>query len=84
MRPTYPLRSARAGVRCSKRYRSKTYVVDPKEGEPIILVKEGAIITPLEDDEIVMSKDGEKVSPTGRFFRTAETIDPYHIILDMF
>lgn len=84
MRPTYPLRSARVGVRCSKRYRSKTYVVDPKKGEPVILVKEGAIITPLEDDEIVVSKDGENVRPTGRFFRTAETIDPYHIILDMF
>lgn len=84
MRPTYPLRSMRVGVRCSRGYRSKKYVIDPEEGEPLVMVKEGSLITPLEDDEIVVSKDGENVRPTGRFFRTAETIDPYHIILDMF
>lgn len=78
------LRSRRAGVRCSRGYRSKKFVIDPEEDQPIVLVKEGCLITPLEDGEIVVTKDGEEVHPTGRFFRTVETIDPYHIILDMF
>lgn len=81
----YPLGSSRVGVRCSRARRSpKKYVIDPEKGETLVLVKKGALITPLECDEMVVTEEGEKVRPAGRFFRTAETIDPYHIILDMF
>lgn len=83
MKYAYPLRDVRAGVRCSKMYRSKKYVIDPAEGEPVVFVKKGTLVTPIGYDEVVVSKDGESVRPTGRFFRTAETIDPYHIILDL-
>ena len=78
------LLAPRAGVRCYKAYRSKKYVIDPQEGEPVILVKKGCAIIPLKPSEIVVNKDGEIVKPTGRFYRTAETIDPYHVVLDMF
>lgn len=78
------LRAPRAGVRCSKAYRSKKYVIDPEDNEPIVVLGSGCPIIPLEPDEIVVSKDGDVVKPTGRFFRTAETINPYHIVLDMF
>lgn len=84
MRLSMNLSQNRAGVRCSHANRSKKYVLDPEEGEPIILVGAGCPVISLENDEQVVSKDGDVIRPTGRFFRTAETIDPYHIIFDMF
>ena len=35
------------------------------------------------DKEQVLSPDGESILPTGRFFATAETINPYHLVLDI-
>lgn len=32
---------------------------------------------------IVVDKDGEEIKPTGKFYRTVETIDPYHAVLDI-
>lgn len=72
----------RAGVRCKKE--GSKYVVDPKKDEPIIVARAGCYIVPLTSKETVVSKDGALVSPTGKFWRSAETIDPYHIIFDMF
>lgn len=54
----------------------------------IVVVKNGTLVMPvnfLSDDFKVYDKEGKEViEPTGRFFITAETIDPYHIILDIF
>ena len=51
-------------------------------------VKNGTPVMPvnfLSDDFKVYDKEGKEViEPTGLFFITAETIDPYHIILDIF
>lgn len=32
----------------------------------------------------IINIDGEEIEPTGRFLFTAETIDPYHYVIDMF
>ena len=56
--------------------------------DSIVAVKNGTLVMPvnfLSDDFKVYDKEGkELIEPTGRFFITAETIDPYHIILDIF
>ena len=78
------LKNDRIGVRCFRAHRSRKFVLDPEEKEPIVLIGAGCPIISLEENEQVVTGDGEVVPPTGRFFRTAETIDPYHIIFDIF
>ncbi len=75
--------SVKAGVRCSHRPGSRRYVIDPEDGEPIVFVKAGTMIVAFDSRDSVVTKEGEAVEPTNRFYRTAETIDPYHIVLDI-
>lgn len=77
------LDSPKAGVRCFHRPGGKRYVIDPEEGEPIIFVRAGASVVPLDEKCEIVSKDGEIVRASHRFYRTAETIDPYHVVLDI-
>lgn len=32
----------------------------------------------------IVTADGDRISPTGRFLMSVETIDPYHLITDFF
>ena len=81
------LSNKRVGVKVERfgKQREHKYKISEQE---IIIVKEGTAIIPLEqisDKAQVYSIDGaELIEPTGRFYITAETIDPYHIILDIF
>lgn len=54
----------------------------------VVLVSEGTLILPtfyISDKLKVYDREGkEEIEPTGNFWITAETIDPYHIILDIF
>lgn len=84
MKTVRHLEHDRIGVRCMRSHRSKRFVLAPEEEEPILLIGAGCPIIELEPDECVVSESGETVKPTGRFFRTAETIDPYHIVFDLF
>ena len=56
--------------------------------DSIVVVKSGTFVMPVDfisNDFEVYDKEGKEViEQTGRFFITAETIDPYHIILDIF
>lgn len=81
VRPTEVLRSDRAAVKCTHKFRSKEYV--PIEGS-IVVIKAGCPVVPLLEDEVVVTSDGVRLNPTGRFFITAQTIDPYHLLLDIF
>ena len=81
---TKRLTADRVGVRCQKKHRSKHYVIDPPETDPIVVMGSGCPIVELQPGEVVVSQDGEIVKATGRFFRTAETIDPFHIVFDIF
>lgn len=38
----------------------------------------------LDEKFEVVSEDGQPVKPTGRFAVTAQTIDPYHVVTDIF
>lgn len=77
------LQNPRAAVRCTHAFRSKRYVVTQGENSVCVL-KAGCQIVALNDDEIVTTEDGEQLKPQGRFYITAETIDPYHLLLDIF
>lgn len=76
------LRADRVGVRCYKKGRK--YIIDPEKGELLVFVKAGCPIVLLKDTDMVVGPNGEQAKPTGRFYRSAETIDPYHIIFDVF
>ena len=75
--------SIKARVRCSHRPGSRKYVIDPEDGKPITFVKAGTMIVAFDSRDRVVTREGENVEPTNRFYRTAETIDPYHIVLDI-
>jgi hypothetical protein len=83
-RITQHLSSPKAAVRCTHAYRSKRYVLLTGQPDSIVVLKAGCPIVALNDDEMVVSKDGEPVNPTGRFYITADTIDPYHYLFDIF
>ena len=79
-RPYEVLQKPWAGAK-AKRVRKK-YIL--QEGiENLFVVKAGTRIYRLEDDIKVVTEDGEELHPTGRFYRTCETIDPFHAILDI-
>ena len=56
--------------------------------DSIVMVKSETLVMPVDfisNDFEVYDKEGKEViEQTGRFFITVETIDPYHIILDIF
>lgn len=81
------LNKERVGVKV-ERFGSKREHKYKITEDSIVMVKNGTLVMPvnfISDDFKVYDKEGKEViEPTGRFFITAETIDPYHIILDIF
>ena len=80
--PLYRLTRAYAGVQVRRENNRKDYVLDDEAEEPLVLVKPDTLLVQL-DEEQVLSPDGESIQPTGRFYATAETINPYHLVLDI-
>lgn len=76
----YRLRLNYAGVIVKKGKRA--YFLTDEVGEPLTSVKAGTLLVELEEEN-VCNPDKQAIQPTGRFYRTAETIDPYHVILDI-
>lgn len=76
------LESPRVAVKV--RRKGNAFIVDPEIEEPVIVVRAGTKMIPLEKNERVVDPDGNEVSATGRFYRSVETIDPFHLIFDMF
>lgn len=60
----------------------RAYFLTDEVGEPLTSVKAGTLLVELEEEN-VCNPDKQAIQPTGRFYRTAETIDPYHVILDI-
>ena len=50
--------------------------------EPVIIVKPNTLLIEL-DNTPILTPDKQQVKPTGKFYVTAETIEPYHIVLDI-
>jgi hypothetical protein len=62
--------------------RPRKYVVRREKG--VVMIKAGTSMIPLKENEKIISGDGEILAPTGQYFRTGETIDPFHLITDYF
>ena len=45
-------------------------------------MKEGTILTDFEGK--LYDEDDNEIKPTGRFMISVETIDPYHLLIDIF
>lgn len=50
--------------------------------DSIGLIKEGTLVQDFTGN--VYDINGNKIEPTGRFMISVETIDPYHLLIDMF
>lgn len=68
-----------AGVVCKRNPGRKKFVVT----DEILIVKADTEFVEIKNPELVVDADGVPVKPNGRFWRTASTIDPYHVIVDM-
>lgn len=53
-------------------------------GSDVGVAKDGVRIAELPKKIRVLDPDGEPVAASGRFFVTTETVDPYHLLLDIF
>lgn len=75
------IQSARVAVLATRQKNSSVFELH--QGiEAIALLPPGTQI--LIPDEMQVMCQGEEVHPSGYFAITAETIDPYHFILDIF
>ena len=81
-KPLYRLTRDYAGVQVKRGNSKKVYVLDDEAEEPLVLVKANTLLVEL-DEEKVLTPGKETVKPMGRFYATAETIDPYHLALDV-
>ena len=64
-----------------KKGSNQTLVVIPGS---VSLVRINAALLAIPYGWRVVGPDGEELAPTGAFLVTAETIDPYHLVLDMY
>lgn len=61
--------------------KGKKYQIIPGE---IVIIKSNTKVAELSGDYEIINEYEEKIMPTGKFLITTETIDPYHLIIDMF
>lgn len=50
----------------------------------ICIVKSDTLVAELPGEFSIVNELGEEIKPTGNFLITAETIEPYHLVIDMF
>ena len=50
---------------------------------PLSFIWEGTQVVELGEKDIVTDQEGNPIHAADRFYRTVETIDPYHAVLDM-
>lgn len=70
-------------VKCVNSRKNKYEAVDGSA----ILLEPGITLIPLQmisEDAKILDSLGEEIKPTGNFYITAETIDPYHYVIDYF
>lgn len=60
---------------------TKQYRIVPGE---IGVVRSDTVVAELPRDYSIVNDDGEEIKPMGNFHITTETIDPYHLVIDMF
>lgn len=48
----------------------------------IFVMRTGSYVRALPEKIAVVDGDGEKLCPSGQFYVTSESIDPYHLLID--
>ncbi len=71
---------SRVAVVAERKGKSNTFVVIP--GHVQVVPQNTELVCP--DKITVVTEDGEELPPTGYYAITAGTIDPFHLLLDMF
>lgn len=77
----YRIGQERIAVKVERIKGKKQYQIIPGE---IFIIKSNTKVAELSGDYEIINEDEEKMLPTGKFLITTETIDPYHLIIDMF
>lgn len=67
------------GVVCKRNPGKKKYVITKE----VLMVKADTEFVELKNPEWVVDADGNPIMPAERYWVSASTIDPYHIIVDM-
>lgn len=81
--PIWPIGTERACVIVKKTKNHYYEVVESSIG----VIQSNALVTRLnflDSKAKVYDADGNEIQPTGYFLITTETINPYHLIVDMF
>ena len=78
---SYPINKNRAAVQVKRVGRTNRFRV--VEGS-LYMINQVELVSNLPDDWKIVDDNGEEIKPTGRFLISAETIDPYHLVVDMF
>ena len=78
---SYPINKARVAVQVERIGRTRSFRVIP---DSICMIKQGTLVADLPDDWKIVDEDGKEIKSAGRFLISAETIDPYHLVVDMF
>lgn len=78
--PVKTLNTTKAGVLARKDADGIYTILD--DHTPVA-VKPDTVLVMLMPDEQVTDPDGTPLPPTNKYWRTADSIDPYHIILDI-
>ena len=81
------LKSNRAGV-VVERIGSKRQLKYKLTEKSITMVSAGTLVIPVhflsDNFQLYNQNCNELIQPEGNFWITAETIDPYHVVIDMF
>ena len=75
-----PLGKPRVAIKVERIGKSNKYEVVP--GSTCVL--DAATLVKENKDADIIDDNGEEVTASGRFLWTAETIDPFHLVVDMF
>ncbi len=77
----YPIEKDRAAVKVQRVGKSKLYRIVP---DSLCVMKQGTLVSNLPDDYKIIDENGEELNATGEFMISSETIDPYHLVVDIF
>lgn len=77
----YPIEKDRAAVKVQRVGKSKLYRIVP---DSLCVMKQGTLASNLADDYKIIDENGEELNATGEFMISSETIDPYHLVVDIF
>lgn len=81
MEYAYPIESKRVAAKVERiNGRSLQYRIVPNS---LCYIKPGTRVLERPNAKII-DEDGNEVKPDGKFLWSAETIDPFHLVIDMF